>query len=198
MRAVAGEAGQRLTRFWLKPELTQCSNASGSIRDMRTNTPADSALRQRRAVVAGLVGVATLSSAALRSALAADGGFDPARYAGKIVYLDFWASWCPPCLQSFPWMQALADRHATRPFAVVGVNLDRERAAADRFIAKAKPRFDIAYDPAGASARRYEVKVMPSSFLLDAQGRVIHRHEGFKMADQAGLEARIATLLEKS
>ncbi len=75
--------------------------------------------------------------------------FDPSRYAGRIVYLDFWASWCPPCLQSFPWMAQITERYAARGLAVVAVNLDRDRGAADRFLSRAAPTFEIVFDPKG-------------------------------------------------
>ncbi len=140
---------------------------------------------------------ARTAAAASTPAGVPDPSFDPARYRGKVVYLDFWASWCPPCLQSFPWMQALADRHASQPFAVVAVNLDRNRDAAARFLSKAAPRFDVAYDPKSELARSFKVAAMPSSFLLDREGKVVHRHEGFRVADQADLEARVASLLGK-
>lgn len=137
----------------------------------------------------------------LAAVVAADGSpdarFDPARYKGRIVYLDFWASWCPPCLQSFAWMQRLAERHASSAFSIVAVNLDRDRAAATRFLDKVKPGFDIAFDPRGELARGFKVAAMPSSFLLDADGVVVHRHEGFKVADQSDLESRVAALLGK-
>ncbi|MGE0310575.1 MAG: TlpA family protein disulfide reductase [Lautropia sp.] len=147
---------------------------------------------------AGSLAIAPLAAAAADPATPAsspDPVFDPSRYRGRVVYLDFWASWCPPCLQSFPWMQALAQRHAGQPFAVVAVNLDRDRAAAARFLAKAAPRFDIAFDPQKELARSFKVSAMPSSYLLDREGRVVHRHEGFRVADQADLEARVAALL---
>ena len=122
--------------------------------------------------------------------------FDPSRYAGRIVYLDFWASWCPPCLQSFPWMAQITERYAARGLAVVAVNLDRDRGAADRFLSRAAPTFEIVFDPKGDVAKAYQLNAMPSSFLLDRESRIVHRHVGFRVADQLELESRIRGLLE--
>lgn len=128
---------------------------------------------------------------------AGDGAaFDVSRYAGKVVYLDFWASWCGPCVQSFPWMQSISDRYGPRGLSVVAINLDKSRAAADKFLARSPVRFDLYFDPQGRFAERYQVSGMPNSFLLDRQGRVIHRHVGFLPADQAALEARIQEALK--
>ena len=76
---------------------------------------------------------------------------------GEVVYLDFWASWCPPCLRSFPWMDALAERHAEAGLRVVAVNLDADRAAATGFLDGRDAGFDIAFDPEGRVAEAYEL-----------------------------------------
>ena len=65
--------------------------------------------------------------------MAAPAGFNIAQYRGKVVYLDFWASWCGPCKQSFPFMKSLKTRHPGADLAVVTINLDRKRAQADAF-----------------------------------------------------------------
>ena len=116
---------------------------------------------------------------------------------GKILYLDFWASWCVPCRQSFPWLNDMQARYASRGLQIVGVGLDEKRQDADRFLASYPARFTIAFDATGATPRAYGVKGMPSSYLIGRDGRVIFRHIGFRPSDKAELERRIARALER-
>ncbi|MHB8475948.1 MAG: TlpA disulfide reductase family protein [Steroidobacteraceae bacterium] len=74
---------------------------------------------------------------------------DLAEFRGNVVYLDFWASWCAPCRQSFPWMQTMQDAYGAQGLRVVAVNVDQYRADAERFLAKFHPNFDVRFDPLG-------------------------------------------------
>ena len=114
---------------------------------------------------------------------------------GLWVYLDFWASWCGPCRQSFPWMARLQQQHASRGLRVVAINLDAQRSDADAFLARPPAGFALAFVPAGESARRFAVRGMPSSALIDPQGRLRWMHRGFRSDDAAVLEARVAQAL---
>lgn len=115
-------------------------------------------------------------------------------YRGKQpVYLDFWASWCVPCRQSFPWMNELSSRYPD--LKIVAVNLDEHRADADRFLAAVPARFAIAFDPKGGIARAYDLKAMPTSFLIDRQGVLRREHRGFRRDDGAVLEKQLAAFL---
>ena len=114
---------------------------------------------------------------------------------GHVVYVDFWASWCVPCRRSFPWMNTLHDRYADRGLRIVAINLDEDRAAAEAFLRETAPRFAIAWDPAADSAERFGLIGMPSSWLIDGEGRIIGSHVGFRSRDAARLEARIEAAL---
>ena len=114
---------------------------------------------------------------------------------GRVVYLDFWASWCPPCRQSFPWMDAQLARHGAAGLVVLAVNLDRQRAAAEQFLRAVPSRATIAFDPAGDTPRRFGARAMPSSFVIGRDGRVRLQHDGFREEDRAPLEAAIAQAL---
>lgn len=109
----------------------------------------------------------------------------------RLVLLDFWASWCAPCRQSFPFMQSMQQRYAAQGLQVVAISLDARAEDARRFLAQRELDFALWHDPQARLVVDYPVQVMPTSFLLDAQGRVLHRHSGFRAADAAPLEARI-------
>jgi cytochrome c biogenesis protein CcmG/thiol:disulfide interchange protein DsbE len=117
-------------------------------------------------------------------------------YRGKFVYVDFWASWCVPCRKSFPWMNQLQQKFAGQ-LAVVAVNVDAQRADAERFLASVPASFTVAYDPAGRTPGAYGIKGMPSSVLVDPDGKVVFEHAGFRDDTAAKLEARIAEAIRK-
>lgn len=116
-------------------------------------------------------------------------------YKGQVVLLDFWASWCGPCKQSFPWMNALHAKYAAQGLRIVAVNVDQKREDGERFLAQRPAQFQVAWDPEGSTPAAYAVKAMPSSVLISAEGRVLHLHAGFRDEDAAALEARIVAAL---
>jgi cytochrome c biogenesis protein CcmG/thiol:disulfide interchange protein DsbE len=126
-----------------------------------------------------------------------DGRLDLSQYRGKVVYLDFWASWCLPCRQSFGWMNKLRDAYSDKDLVIIAVNLDTDREQAQAFLDKIPARFDIVYDPDGRTAEAYQLKGMPSSFLIDRKGRVTETTVGFQHSETGKLEARIRELTAK-
>jgi thiol-disulfide isomerase/thioredoxin len=138
----------------------------------------------------------TAGQAAPDIALGVPGG--PQRLAdlrGKPVYLDFWASWCGPCRQSFPWMNDMHAKYGPQGLQIVAMNVDANRADADRFLAQLPARFMVGFDPKGESPRAYQVKTMPTSVIISAQGTVLSVHRGFVPEDAAEHEARLAAAL---
>jgi thiol-disulfide isomerase/thioredoxin len=125
----------------------------------------------------------------------ADGPTQLDEFRGRVVYLDFWASWCVPCQESFPWMQSLEKTYERDGLAVVAVNLDRRRADADRFLAKQSIDFDVRFDPQGLMAQAFKVKGMPTSVIIDRHGAVRFTHIGFKAIDAPTYEAQLNLLL---
>ena len=85
---------------------------------------------------------------------------------GKVVYVDFWASWCVPCGKSFPWLQSVQDKYRSRGLVVVAINLDKEREAALEFLQAHPSKLLVAFDPEGTAALAYRVPGMPSSARL--------------------------------
>jgi len=114
---------------------------------------------------------------------------------GRVVYVDFWASWCGPCRQSFPWMNEMQRKYGARGLTIVGVNVDKRDADAQRFLQQVPATFTIVYDPKGEAPAAYGVKAMPSSYLVDAQGRIAFVEYGFKDDRKAELERQIAVAL---
>ena len=117
------------------------------------------------------------------------------RLRGQVVYVDFWASWCVPCRNSMPALDALAQRHGARGFTVVGVNKDASVADAERFLRRVPVAFTLVSDADDAVARAFGVRAMPSGYLLDRQGVVRRVHRGFTDDTAATLEREIAELL---
>lgn len=140
--------------------------------------------------------VAALLALVAQTALAVDAPTPPAlaRYAGQVVYVDFWASWCGPCAQSFPWLNQMHARYGNA-LTVVGVNVDTDAGAADLFLQRHPAHFDIVRDPTGALPERYNIEGMPSSVILDRDGRVLYQHSGFRSQDTAAYEAAIQKAL---
>jgi cytochrome c biogenesis protein CcmG, thiol:disulfide interchange protein DsbE len=120
---------------------------------------------------------------------------DLASLKGKVVYVDFWASWCGPCKQSFPFMNDLQAKYRAEGFEILAINLDAKREDADKFLAEVPAQFTLAFDAKGESAKRFEVKGMPSSYLIGRDGKVVAAHKGFKEVDRKDLETRIAQAL---
>lgn len=117
------------------------------------------------------------------------------QYAGKVVLIDFWASWCVPCRRSFPWMNEMHEKYGEAGLVIIAVNVDRERENADAFLARYPVNFQILYDPSAALAKEYEVQGMPTSFVIDRGGEIIEQHAGFKVKKQGEYEAVILAAL---
>lgn len=114
---------------------------------------------------------------------------------GKVVYLDFWASWCDPCRKSFVWMNDMHSRYDNKKFTIIAVNLDSSKKDATKFLEKVPANFDIAYDPEGSVATKYNLKAMPTSYLIDKKGKLVFAHKGYREGDAAKIEDKIRQLL---
>ncbi len=117
-------------------------------------------------------------------------------YRGKIVYVDFWASWCGPCRKSFPWMSELQKRYK-KHVKVIAINLDEDRNEAISFLKKFRPGFTVAFDPQGKVAEKYGVPGMPTSYLIGPTGNIVSRHIGFRSKDKGAIESEIQSLISK-
>ena len=114
---------------------------------------------------------------------------------GKVVLLDFWASWCSPCRRSFPWLIEMQNTYREQGLTIIAVNIDVERADAEKFLTDFAVNFNIIYDPDAVIGRQYQLKGMPSSFLIDKEGIVRYQHTGFVINKLDQYEQHIKTLI---
>jgi len=114
---------------------------------------------------------------------------------GKVVYVDFWASWCGPCRRSFPWMNEMQRRYGSHGLSIVAINVDKKREDAIRFLSETPAEFTIVYDAPGTTPSAYAVQGMPSSFVIDQGGNVVAIEQGFREGSGASLEQIIRTLV---
>ena len=116
-------------------------------------------------------------------------------YYGKVIYLDFWASWCASCAKSLPlfqqWQQELGD-----DFVVISVNVDENKSDALAMIKKLQLNYPIGYDKDLTIAKMYATSVLPYAFIIDKNSNIFYRHIGFKDSDEDKLKAMIKTLLK--
>ncbi len=115
-----------------------------------------------------------------------------ASYLGKVVYVDFWASWCGPCQRSFPSLEAIRAKYKDKGFEVIAVNLDENAKDAFGFLAKFPVNFPIAQDTSGKTGELYNLKGMPSAYIIDRKGIVRHVVTGF---DEKTEVAKIESIL---
>lgn len=123
--------------------------------------------------------------------------FDLQEFRGKVVVLDFWASWCVPCRRSFPWMNSMQEKYGDEGLVIIGVNLDAVDADAQAFLQETPAEFRIISDPQGVLAREHDVIAMPTSYIFDRDGNLVTRHLGFKVKRQEEYEALLIETLNR-
>ncbi|KGJ91625.1 TlpA disulfide reductase family protein [Colwellia psychrerythraea] len=114
---------------------------------------------------------------------------------GKVVYVDFWASWCVPCRKSFPWMNAMQEKYQAQGLVVLSINLDAQKKLAEQFLQHTPANFAVIYDKRGTLAKKFQLKGMPSSYLFDRQGKLISAHSGFNGKKQKKYQQEIEQAL---
>ena len=116
----------------------------------------------------------------------------------KILYIDFWASWCGPCKLSFPSMIKLKELFKDDPFEIIAISVDADSKAAKKFLDSYKINFQVALDPDGVVAEKYALPGMPSSFLLDQDRKIIAMHKGFRKSDFTKIKKEIEEALKRT
>jgi cytochrome c biogenesis protein CcmG/thiol:disulfide interchange protein DsbE len=120
---------------------------------------------------------------------------DAPKVLGKVALIDFWASWCGPCRQSFPHLDQLFRTYAGDGLLMMGVCVDDDPALGRRFWAQLRPRFPVGWDAEGEVRERFGVVSLPTTVLLDTGGFVVQRNEGFDPGDHRILEENVHRLL---
>lgn len=114
----------------------------------------------------------------------------------KVIYLDFWASWCPPCKKSFPTLDKLHQELKEHDFEVIAVNLDENKDDALGFLQDNPVTFSIAYDGEGVCPETYQVMAMPSSYIIDKNGVVRKVHLGFNDGSEEEIRNTVLSLIK--
>jgi len=118
-------------------------------------------------------------------------------FTGKVLYIDFWASWCPPCAKSFPFLNELQQQYAQQGLQIIGINLDEEPEDAEKFLVQFPAKFTLASDLTKQCAEGLGVAAMPSSYLIDRKGIIRHIHLGFRAGETEALRKLVKQLLEE-
>jgi len=117
---------------------------------------------------------------------------------GKVVIVDFWASWCGPCTKEMPVLEALHVKYAAQGLVIVGVNIDSSSKKMNKFLKNTPVSFRIVHDRKLVVANRYEPETMPTSYFIGRDGTVRYIHEGFQKGDARALEERVKALLAET
>ena len=117
--------------------------------------------------------------------------------AGQVVMVNFWATWCGPCRQEMPHLEALYERYHDLGFTLLGVNVEEDASGADKFLAETPVSFPILFDPENEVSARYQVVAMPSTVLIDRQGNLRFIHHGYQPGYENDYQTQIRALLRE-
>lgn len=148
-------------------------------------------------ITANAVDVGGRAPAFSLAALGSDTRISLDQFKGKVVFVDFWASWCEPCRQSLPEYEKLRAELIHENFSIVAINLDEEIGDAKKFLAQHPVNYTVLHDPAGDVPKAFGLVGMPTSYLIDGDGIVRAVHIRFNSDEMRKLRAEIQTLLGK-
>lgn len=118
-------------------------------------------------------------------------------FEGQVVLINFWASWCGPCREEMPLLNALHERYEPMGFTMLGVNVEEDSTAADRFLNGTPVSFPILYDRENAVSQLYDVIAMPSTVIVDRQGQIRYIHHGYEAGNEHEYQDQIRTLIRE-
>ena len=116
---------------------------------------------------------------------------------GRVVMLNFWASWCGPCRQEMPLLDQMHKRYSALGFTLVGVNVDADSKDAEAWLSKTPVSFPVLFDRESKVSAMYDVKAMPSTVFIDRKGNVRYLHKGYKAGDEGEYLNQIRALLKE-
>jgi len=129
--------------------------------------------------------------------LQGEGNLNFSTYANKLLYVDFWASWCGPCKLSFPFMNALKKEYPDTKLEIIAISVDKKVADAEKFLNRTPAKFTTALDSSGSCPTAFGVEGMPHSFIIDTEGKVLYSHVGFRPSDPETLHSVIRKLINE-
>ena len=144
-----------------------------------------------------MLGLGTFGLATAAAAEPTPGGIDLAKYRGHVVMVDFWASWCAPCKQAFPYMEKLTHHYAPRDLGVNTVNAERQRAPGEAFLRQVKSTLPVVWDGDASIVKAWSVNELPATILIDRKGKVRYRHTGFFPDKTPEYTAQIDSLVKE-
>ena len=116
---------------------------------------------------------------------------------GQVVMVNFWATWCGPCRQEMPHLEALYQRYSDLGFTLLGVNVEEDSGGADEFLAETPVSFPILFDPGNEVSELYDVIAMPSTVLVDRNGNMRFIHHGYQPGYESEYQSQIRALLRE-
>lgn len=120
---------------------------------------------------------------------------DLSAYKGKVVLVDFWATWCGPCQKSMPFLNGLRNEQQDKGFEIIAINVDENSEEAHEFLKTHPVDYVLAFDPTGECPKAYDVKAMPSSYFIDKTGKIRKIHLGFLDSDKNAITQQVSALL---
>ncbi len=114
---------------------------------------------------------------------------------GQVVMINFWASWCGPCRQEMPQLEALYERYSDLGFTLLGVNVESDSKDALKWLQDTPVSFNVLFDTANKVSKLYDVVAMPSTVIIDKTGKVRYVHEGYEPGYENDYQSEIRTLL---
>ena len=151
------------------------------------------------ALIASTVTADELSGSAPNFTLQSRGGetVSLSDLRGEVVMINFWATWCGPCRQEMPHLEALHQRYSSLGFTLLGVNVEEDAKGVDKFLAETPVTFPVLYDPANDVSELYEVIAMPSTVMVDRSGNMRYIHHGYQPGYENAYQAQIRALLRE-
>jgi len=117
--------------------------------------------------------------------------------AGNVILINFWASWCAPCREEMPYLNAIHDEYADLGLIVWGINVDEKQKDANKAIKRLKVSFPVLFDSANKVAELYKVDAMPTTLIIDRDGNIRHLHRGYQKGYEIKYEKQVSELLSE-
>jgi peroxiredoxin len=118
-------------------------------------------------------------------------------YRGQVVLINFWASWCGPCRQEFPLLDELHQKYQPMGFTVFGVNVEQDRAMANKVLRDIPVSFPVLFDDNNQVSEEYDVDAMPATVLVDRSGEIRYMHRGYKPGYEDLYEKQVRALIRE-